>query len=385
MNQGFGVGFLVEKIMAEFMTLTSSIINGLIVYGICQAFFITIILLRSGNKTLFKKLFAVLLAVEGIILFERLLFETELIKSAPHLLGIAYPISFLKPPLMLFMALAATVKDFRLTLKMGWHFIPFVLILIMNLPFFGLSGAEKLESVQQFMDKIPSYQSFSFYFALSFFVYIGIYIFKSLKTLNTFRVQVVNNELVNWYRLVLMSYSVFLILHLAYFLIQPIGQFNFALVNQVSMLAMTFIIQSIAFKLIDQSTLFTTKTPKLENIEQRNIHEDQIIQKLEKDKIYLDHDLTLEHFAKAVYLSPSYVSELINQKFGYSFKTLIKVYRLSEAKSLLENANGGKVKLIDIAYQAGFSNKVSFYRAFKEFEHVSPTEYLQNLKKQEKQ
>ena len=42
------------------------------------------------------------------------------------------------------------------------------------------------------------------------------------------------------------------------------------------------------------------------------------------------------------------------------------------------------MKLIDIAYDSGFNNKVSFYRVFKEFEGQSPSEYLETRKKAEK-
>ncbi len=363
------------------MEITSSVINALIIYGICQAFFIAIIVLRSKNKTLFKKLFAALLIVEGIILFERLLVETELINSAPHLLGIAYPISFLKPPLLLFMAFSITQKDFRISKRIWWHSIPFILILLMNLPFFFLSGADKLSTVKSFMEEVPSYSNFSFYFTLSFFAYIGIYVYLGLRNLNRYRQQVTNNNLANWYRVILIAYTAFLSLHLLYFLVQPIGQLNLAHMNQLSMLAMTFIIQAIAFRVMDQSTLFKMKTPISGDPEQRKSDFKQILKKLEYDKIYLNEDLTLEAFAKEVELPQDYVSELINQKTGYSFKKLIKKYRLAEAKKIMENSDGHKLKLIDIAYQSGFSNKVSFYRAFKELEKTSPSEYLLKLRK----
>ena len=337
-----------------------------------------------AGKNLFKQLFSALLIIEGLILLERLLVETELINTIPHCLGVAYPISFLKPPLMWFMALAITVKGFRLSKKMYLHFIPFLGMLLLNLPFYFLSGEEKLAFVRDFMEKVPTYQSFDFYFSLSFFAYIGIYIFWSIKKLDRFRLHVTNNLLVNWYRVILISYSVFLLLHLIYFVAQPIGQLNLAWVNQMSMLAMTFIIQSIAFKIVDRSLLFNAKPPDLSDLEKRKTHENLILKMLEEEKIYLDDTVTLQKFSQAASLSPSYTTELINQKFNCSFKKLINQYRLKEAISLMEKSNGSKIKLIDIAFQAGFNNKVSFYRAFKEFEGFSPSEYLKKLRAQEK-
>ena len=325
-----------------------------------------------------------LLIIEGIILLERLIVQTGWINDFPHLQGIAYPISFLKPPLMLFMAYAITVKGFKLTSKSYLHFIPFVLIFLSNLPFLFLSGQQKLEMVNSFMQQVPSYQSFGFYFSLSFFVYIGVYVFLSLKKLNGLRVHIRNNALVNWYRIILIAYSVFLILHLVYFVLQPVVGFNFALVNPISMLAMAFIIQAIAFKLLDQSTIFNTATPDLSDLEKRKNHENLILEKLEQDKAYLDDALTLRKFSQSIALSPAEVTMLINQRFNCSFKKLINQYRLNEAKEMMKNSNGSKVKLIDIAYQSGFNNKVSFYRAFKEFEGISPSDFLEKVKNQEK-
>ena len=365
------------------MNPVSSIIHVLIAYGTIQAIFIAIIISTSGNKTLFKKLFASLLIVEGIILFERLMVETGFINSAPHLLGIAYPISFLKPPLMLFMAYSLTIKGFQVQKKSFLHLIPFALIFLMNIPFYFMSGAEKLTTIQTFMSQIPSYQDFSFYFSLSFFFYIGIYIFFSVRQLNRFQEQVTNNALVNWYRLILLIYSGFLALHLVYFLIQPLGEFNFALINQGSMLAMTFIIQAVAFKLIAQSPFFVAQAPDLSDLEKRNSQEKLIIDLFEKEKVHLDDTLTLQSFAKAIDLPQKEVSQLVNQRFNYSFKKLVAQYRINEAKQLLKESDSS-VKLIDIAFQAGFNNKVSFYRAFKEFEGVSPSKYLENLQVKKK-
>lgn len=362
------------------MTSTSLIINVLIAYGALQGIFISLVLLRPKNKTLFNQLFSFLLIIEASSLIERLLVETELINSMPHLLGICYPMSFLKPPLMFFMALAITDKNFTIRRKSYLHFIPFAGMFLLNLPFLFLSGPEKLNTVNAFMNNIPSYQSFEFYFSLSFFLYIGVYIYLSLQKISQFRLQVVNNEAVNWYRIILLTYSSFLLLHLIYFVIQPVGQFSFQIVNQISMLAMTFIIQSIAFKLIDRSSLFSASPPDLSNLNQRKEHELLIITQLEENKIYLDDELSLEKFAESISLSPSYVSAIINQKFDNSFKKLIALHRVNEAKRIIKSSSRAKIKLIDVAFQSGFNNKVSFYRAFKEFEDLSPSEYLEKSK-----
>ncbi len=110
-------------------------INLLIAYGALQAFFISLVLLGSKPKPLFNKLFSFLLIIEVITLLERLLVETQLITSVPHLLGISHPISFLKPPLLLFMALTVTDREFKIKKKDYLHLIKFGLMLFLNVPF----------------------------------------------------------------------------------------------------------------------------------------------------------------------------------------------------------------------------------------------------------
>lgn len=362
------------------MAESSSIITFLIAFGTCQAFFIAVVILKSGDKSLFKKLFAAFLLIEGIILFERLSFETGFIETIPHLLGISYALSFLKPPLILLMALALTVKEFRVRKAHYLHAIPFVLIALSNIPFFAMDATTKLETTKAFMQYVPAYSSFQFYFILSFFVYIGIYIVLAIRKLKSLRQQVKNNALANWYLTILWIYSAFLFIHLSYFVLQPIGNYKFPFENQVGMLITSFIIQSIAYKLFVKSTALKNKVPDLSDLQKRQEDEKLILDQFEIEKVHLDDKMSLQLFAEGVNLPAAYVSEIVNQKFNCSFKKLMAQYRLQEAKSIIANTPESDIKLIDIAYDSGFNNKVSFYRTFKELEGIPPSDYVRKMK-----
>ena len=103
------------------------------------------------------------------------------------------------------------------------------------------------------------------------------------------------------------------------------------------------------------------------------------MQAFEEEKVYLDSDLNLAKFSKHLHLTKNEVSSIINQTFNCSFTQLLKKYRLEEAKRILMNADRSTVKLINVAFDSGFGNKVSFYRAFKESENMSPSDYLKQL------
>ncbi|NAS31707.1 helix-turn-helix domain-containing protein [Flavobacteriaceae bacterium R38] len=360
---------------------SSLVFNIFIAFGAFQALFISFIILSQRNKSLPKVFFSLFLIIEGITLIERLLAESDLIYAVPHLLGISYPISFLKPPLLFLMTLAIVNTKFKLRKIHSLHLIPFFIILLFNIPFYFLNASQKLEFVQAFLTKEITYLSFDFFLSLSFFFHIGIYIMACVITLKRFKTHVKNNKLVNWNLSVLVLYSIFLITHFIYFVIQPSGILSIPQFNTISMLIMTFVIQSVAYSFITRSNIFNNKnTIDLSNVQKLVEDEKLIRNKLENEKVYLDDALNIDAFSKSLSLPKKYVSDLINQRFGYSFKDLINQYRVKEAKKIMEKEVHSKIQLIDIAFESGFNNKVSFYRAFKRYTDKSPSEYFNNLK-----
>lgn len=362
------------------MTESPFIFNILIAFGAFQALFLAIVFLLQPKKTLPKKFFAFFLIIEGITLIERLLFETNLIEQVPHFLGISYPINFIKPPVLLFMALAITNPKFRLKAKHGLHLIFFSVILLMNIPLYMMAGPDKIAFTRESMAALPDYTSFSFYFSISFFVNIGAYLFFAMRTLIQYKEHVKNNQLANWYLRILTLYTVALGLGLIYFVLRPAG-LEIPLFNTISMLSMTFLIQSIAYRFFMKSEILNPKVSTVgANIHQIIQDEQRIRKKLEVEKAHLNDSLDLESFARSLDLQKKYVSDLINQKFGKSFKALINQYRVEEAKSMMLREKDSGVQLIDIGLESGFNNKMSFYRAFKQSTGKSPSEYLADIR-----
>lgn len=96
-------------------------------------------------------------------------------------------------------------------------------------------------------------------------------------------------------------------------------------------------------------------------------------------KLYLKHELRLDDIAKLLDISRHHTSQVINENFNMSFYDFINSYRIEEAKTSLSSGFENTSKSIsDIAYQCGFNNRVSFYKAFKKITQVTPKEFAQN-------
>ena len=96
---------------------------------------------------------------------------------------------------------------------------------------------------------------------------------------------------------------------------------------------------------------------------------------MEDKKLYLDEELSLPLLAEAVKLSPSHLSQVINQQFEKNFFDFVNLYRVEEAKIRLKNPEFSHFSILAIGLDCGFRSKSSFNRAFKKFVGKTPSEF----------
>lgn len=110
----------------------------------------------------------------------------------------------------------------------------------------------------------------------------------------------------------------------------------------------------------------------------------QIVEKLVKEEIYRNADYTARQLAKDLHTNSRYISAVIKTRFNTNFSQLVNMYRIRYAAALLEKRSMLGVTVDDIGYASGFSNKQSFYTAFKKMKGTTPSFYRkQRLKKNE--
>ena len=99
----------------------------------------------------------------------------------------------------------------------------------------------------------------------------------------------------------------------------------------------------------------------------------KLIDYMENDKIYIESNLSLNDIANLLNISRNQASQIINENFDKSFYDFVNSYRIIEAKKMLNNHEG--LNFNKIAYSVGFNNRVSFYKSFKKFTGLNPTQY----------
>ena len=87
---------------------------------------------------------------------------------------------------------------------------------------------------------------------------------------------------------------------------------------------------------------------------------------------HFSENITSEHIARELYYTQSYFCRLFRESFGTSFLEYLSMYRISKAKSMLEDDS---LKISEVAERVGILDQSYFSKCFKNLVGVSPTEY----------
>ncbi len=96
---------------------------------------------------------------------------------------------------------------------------------------------------------------------------------------------------------------------------------------------------------------------------------------MDEKKPYTDSSLTLTKLAAMLSISPHNLSEVINTQFGKNFYDFVNGYRIEQVKCDLSDPAKSNLKILSIAFDAGFNSKASFNSIFKASAGTTPSEY----------
>ncbi len=91
--------------------------------------------------------------------------------------------------------------------------------------------------------------------------------------------------------------------------------------------------------------------------------------------IISDVDFSILKMAELVESNVKYVSTVINEKYGKSFKNVLNEYRVKEACKMLSDPNFEHYTIKTIYESVGYRNAASFIRAFKNIKGMTPSIY----------
>lgn len=99
---------------------------------------------------------------------------------------------------------------------------------------------------------------------------------------------------------------------------------------------------------------------------------------MERDKLYLNPDLSLTDLATRLNTSNHHLTEVLNIHLEKNFFQFVNEYRIEEAKRKITKSPNEN--LFILASACGFNSKTTFIKYFKQIEGITPSQYSDNQK-----
>lgn len=355
------------------------------------------------------RILSVLTAILAYKLFEGGSLYSGLYQYVPHLLDLMPAMVMVLGPIFY-----GYVRQIAGQSPMSWqqwllHLIPWLAVwLFLNSPSVFRVAEFKIEMWQQIANAGGSYRKLPIdivFRLLAIKAHLTVYLYLSWRSLSQFATVVENlrsdnsTNIVKHLRLLAMAFIILEAIWVSLFIANQ--YFDMGTLNQVSEIWLLFIagiVMAMGFTGLQQpNMIFTQEERLLSSVEcgQDNaadlekkvkyIHSalpdsaaDEIAKQIEQvmnsQQLFLNDKLTLTELAKALEMKSHTISQVINQQMKTNFYKLVNGYRVQHAVDLLES-DQINWSIERIALESGFSNRVTFNKAFKEQIRCTASDY----------
>ncbi len=351
----------------------------IVFFGVLQAAFLGVLLLFKSKNKRAPILLGFLLFIEAIGLTEQSLYYSGIIYDYPQIFGVSYPLSILRPLLIYGFAQTYFSGLTRLSKYQLLHFLPFVVYLLLFVQLIFSSNTEKIIYLNDIEGNVWSDTTQGIVF---FLINNLIHLFYYLKTWRLLQkltpdIKLDKSAQSKWVAYLINFFLVFYLFKLSLYVLNGLHILSSESFGTIVMLVSSFTVQLIAWFL-----LANAKWPSFNPMPPAASEEiEKLIRVLESEKAFLDDEINIKKLAVLSNIKQDRLTELIRLHYQDTFKETINKLRISEAKSLIQNESKDKsIYLLGVALDSGFNNKVTFYRAFKKHEGVSPSEYVKVIR-----
>lgn len=365
--------------------------------GIFLAVFLTLLLLIKKNKSRADKVLTAWLLFLCITQVLRYLTWSKFFFEYPHWLGVELSLPILHAVLLFFYVREITGSPLKTRWEIGAHFLTTLLLFILVIPFYKLTGAEKIYTYQNHSSEFEWFETINLPLlvisGLVYSVWSLIIIKKHQKRIQDDFSNTDKKEL-QWLKFLVIGNAILYILSVFYD-------------NYIIFMGMVILVLFIGFFGINQLDIFHTtllaepentdtnsikKAPKKEIIKPKEaskryaksgLNEEMasaIYSKLNDfmgdDAIFKNEHLKLTELASLLNVHPNHLSQVINEQEGKNFYNYINSIRIKEFIKLALLPENKKYTMISLAYDVGFSSKSTFNKHFKANTGKTPTAFF---------
>ena len=367
------------------------------IIGTFIAVFLSLLLLIKKNKSRADNILVLLLLIISVSQVFNYLNTTEIIYLYPNWLGFEFGLPVLIGLFLYFYVREVTGNPLNNIPRILLHLLPTILVYLLAIPFYILSGDEKIDVFKN------NGIGFEWYVKINnlVIVFSGLaYAIWSLILIKNHRIKIQNTfsntdkKELNWLRILTIGFGliwiasaffsnviIFTIVAVVVLIIAVFG------INQLSIFNSTIVLEKVSEEENTNSkqvgkVVSKSKTTS-EKYEKSGLNEEmasQIYNNLntlvKENAIYKKEELTLVELAKQLSVHPNNLSQVINEMEGKNFYNYINALRIKEFIKLASLPENKKYTMISLAYDCGFSTKSTFNKHFKLQTGKTPTEFF---------
>lgn len=356
----------------------------LILLGISHGVFLSLVFFfyPKGNRRA-NRIMAMMILSFCISIIYGILMDTNLYLRIPHLLRVGYPFQLLFGPLLL----AYTREQTRSKQNFQWkeliHYLPFLLVVGLLIPYYMESGQEKIYLVTH-PDEINTLLPLWFINVLiqiQLWTYLTLIFFKLRRHEQHLKEYFSNTEGKNlkWIKDIFIQLAAVFILIVIVLVLKAVmaesyhGYFSF-IDSRIIPLLVSMVLYVAGYRALTQPEIFLPEEEKSPRKSSSSM-EERVLEYIEQEKPYLQPELTLPELAEQLNLTRNQLSAMINQGTGQNFFDFINGYRIDKVKADLLNPEKDRFTILALALDGGFNSKATFNKAFKEQTGMTPSQF----------
>ncbi len=349
-------------------------------------FFIAIVLnLRRRTDRVANGLIGLFVLMHSFFLIHTTLYVSNFTLNYPHTQNMSTFLSFMYGPVLYFYFKRIT-ENYKFKKSDLVHLLPTLGFIIVFIPIYTLSAEEKLKvmlGVGQY-EAHPYIEYITSIKIASLLVY-GYFTYKLYRK-NAKKAAKTSPKKVRLQRTIMIIHTVYAVSYIlyAYIFIQNENFKDAA--SSIQFVAMSFLVLYVGYIAYanPQVLVGTVQAVKKKIVKYKNSGltpsfsselKEELVRLLEVEKVYRQNSIKLETIAERLGTTRHNASQVINEHFGLNFFELINKYRVEEAMELLRS-NSENLNIIDIAYEVGYNNKVTFNKSFKRFSNLTPSQFM---------
>jgi len=369
------------------------------IFGIFLAIFLEFLLLTKKNKSRADKILVAWLFLLCIHQALNYFLYTGEAYEYPHWLGVQFAMPVLHGVLLYFYVMEITGNKLKKRWTVLLHLIPTLSLVILAIPFYILSGEQK---INVFQNEGEGFEWYILYLNILIPLSGLLYSVWSLLVIKRHQLKIQNNfsntdkKELQWLRYLSIGYAIIWVLAIFFdseiiftavvVLVLFIGFFG---INQLNIFY-SYIepVQDLGKKTISKTIKANNPNTKSvnpinEKYAKSGLNKDMAFEiytnlnrMMEDNASYKDENLTLLELSQRLDVHPNHLSQVINEMEDKNFYNYINSLRIKAFINLASLPENKKYTMISLAYDCGFSTKSTFNKHFKLHTGKTPTAFF---------